>query len=329
RRAGAPRRLARDDSLHQLIDALVERSRRIGADPALVLHGGGNTSTKCIEDGVRVLWIKGSGSDLATCEASDFAALRLDDLLALRGRDAMSDGEMVAAVRRAMLDPDAPRPSIETLLHAWLPATDVDHVHADAICALANAPDPQAAVHDALGGEVEVVDYLRPGFELSKRVAQCAGARAIVLAHHGLVTWGDDSYALTRELVDRAAAYVALGPVEVVRRGAASLVALRGEVSQERRHVLAVDAAQQAIADRDDADEIAAMRSTPDHMLRIGVRSGGDGPVFLVPGLGCVAAGPNSRAAKARLEIAAHTHASVAATRDRFGGASWLTDEEV
>src|SRR5262249_47227953 len=165
--------------------------------------------------------------------------------------------------------------------------------------------------------------------ELSKRVAQCAGARAIVLAHHGLVTWGDDSYALTRELVDRAAAYVALGPVEVVRRGAASLVALRGEVSQERRHVLAVDAAQQAIADRDDADEIAAMRSTPDHMLRIGVRSGGDGPVFLVPGLGCVAAGPNSRAAKARLEIAAHTHPSVAATRDGFGGASWLTDEEV
>src|SRR5262249_16415098 len=81
--------------------------------------------------------------------------------------------------------------------------------------------------------------------------------------------------------------------------------------------------------DRDDADEIAAMRSTPDHMLRIGVRSGGDGPVFLVPGLGCVAAGPNSRAAKARLEIAAHTHASVAATRDPFGGASWLTAQEV
>jgi rhamnose utilization protein RhaD (predicted bifunctional aldolase and dehydrogenase)/NAD(P)-dependent dehydrogenase (short-subunit alcohol dehydrogenase family) len=321
--------VARDDSLHQLIDALVERSQRIGADPALVLHGGGNTSTKGIEDGVRVLWVKGSGSDLATCEASDFAALRLDDLLALRERDAMSDEEMVAAVRRAMLDPDAPRPSIETLLHAWLPAADVDHVHADAICALANAPDPQAAVHDALGGDIAVVDYLRPGFELSKRVAECADARAIVLAHHGLVTWGDDSYALTRELVDRAAAYVGLGPVEVVPRGAASLVALRGKVSKERRQVLAVDAAQQAIADRDDAAEIAAMRSTPDHMLRIGARSGGDGPVFLVPGLGCVAAGPNRRASKARLEIAAHTHASVAATRDRFGGASWLTDEEV
>ena len=312
-----------------MIDALVERSRRIGADPALVLHGGGNTSTKGIQDGVRVLWIKGSGSDLATCEASHFTPLRLDDLLALRDRDAMSDEEMVTAVRRAMLDPDAPRPSIETLLHAWLPAADVDHVHADAICALANAPDPHAAVHDALGGDVSVVDYLRPGFELSKRVAECADARAIVLAHHGLVTWGDDSYALTRELVDRAAAYVGLGAVEVVHRGAASLVALRGMVSNERRQVLAVDAAQRAIADRDDVDEIAAMRSTPDHMLRIGVHSGGDGPVFLVPGVGCVAAGPNRHAATIRLEIAAHTHASVAATRDRFRGASWLTVDEV
>jgi rhamnose utilization protein RhaD (predicted bifunctional aldolase and dehydrogenase)/NAD(P)-dependent dehydrogenase (short-subunit alcohol dehydrogenase family) len=324
--------VARDDPRDPVVtplDALVERSRRLGADPALILHGGGNTSTKGVEGGVRVLWIKGSGSDLATCEARDFPALRLDDLLALRDRSAMSDEEMVAAVRRAMLDPDAPRPSIETLLHAWLPAADVDHVHADAICALANAPDPHAAVRDALGDDVAVLDYLRPGFELSKRVADCVDARAIVLAHHGLVTWGDDSYELTIELVDRAAAYVGMRLVEIERGGAASLVELRGRISRERRQVLAVDAAQQAIAERPDAGEIAAMRSTPDHMLRIGARTGGDGPVFLVPGVGCVAAGSNRRVAEQRLEIAAHTHASVAATRDRFGGASWLSDDDV
>lgn len=94
--------------------------------------------------------------------------------------------------------------------------------------------------------------------------------------------------------------------------------------------MLAVDAAQQALAERDDAAEIAAMRSTPDHILRIGPRTNADeGPVFLVPGLGCVAAGPNRRVAKMRLEIAAHTHASVAATRDRFGGASWLSQQEI
>ena len=320
-----------------MIQALVERSRRIGADPALVLYGGGNTSSKLVERDHtgrerRVLRIKGSGSDLATCEPRDFPGLWLDDLLALRDRETMTDEEMVSYLARCLVEPAAPRPSIETLLHAFLPAASVDHVHADAICALANAPDPEAAVRDALGGDVAVVPYLRPGFELAKRVSEHADARAVVLAHHGLVTWGEtdeESYELTRALVDRAAEYVGMPAVAVVLRGAGSLVALRGRLSQERRQVLAVDAGQQAIADRADADEIAAMRSTPDHMLGIGARTGGDGPVFLAPGLGCVAAGPNERTAKQRLEIAAHTHASVAATRDRFGGASWLTEDEV
>jgi NAD(P)-dependent dehydrogenase (short-subunit alcohol dehydrogenase family) len=153
-----------------------------------------------------------------------------------------------------------------------------------------------------------------------------------VLAHHGLVTWGDshdESYELTRELVDRAAEYVGMKPVEVMRRGAGSLLALRGVLSKERRQLLAVDAGQQELAEREDAAEIAGMRSTPDHMLRIGARTNAEGPVYLVPGIGCVAAGPNARTAKMRLEIAAHTHASVAATRDRFGGASWLAEDEV
>jgi rhamnose utilization protein RhaD (predicted bifunctional aldolase and dehydrogenase)/NAD(P)-dependent dehydrogenase (short-subunit alcohol dehydrogenase family) len=319
------------------LELLVERSRRIGADPSLVLHGGGNTSTKLVETDHagrerRVLRIKGSGSDLATCEPRDFPGLWLDELLPLRERDAMNDEEMVEYLARCMVDPGAPRPSIETLLHAFLPAAHVDHVHADAICALANAPDPEAAVRDALGADVAVVAYLRPGFELSKRVAERSDARAIVLAHHGLVTWGeshDESYGLTVELVERAAAYVGLGPVEVQRRGAAPFVALRGQLSKERRQVLAVDGAQLAIADREDLDEIVAMRSTPDHMLRIGARTNSHGPVFLVPGIGCVAAGPDRPTAKLRLELAAHSHASIAATRDRFGGASWLTEQEV
>jgi rhamnose utilization protein RhaD (predicted bifunctional aldolase and dehydrogenase)/NAD(P)-dependent dehydrogenase (short-subunit alcohol dehydrogenase family) len=319
------------------LELLVERSRRIGADPSLVLHGGGNTSTKLVETDHagrerRVLRIKGSGSDLATCEPQHFPGLWLDELLPLRERAAMSDEEMVDYLARCLVDPGAPRPSIETLLHAFLPAAHVDHVHADAICALANAPDPEAAVHDALGAEIAVVAYLRPGFELSKRVAEHADARAIVLAHHGLVTWGEsheESYGLTVELVERAAAYVGLGPVEVQRRGASPFVALRGRLSKERRQVLAVDGAQLAIADRDDVAEIAAMRSTPDHMLRIGARTNSSGPVFLVPGIGCVAAGPDRPTAKLRLELAAHSHASIAATLDRFGGASWLTEQEV
>jgi rhamnose utilization protein RhaD (predicted bifunctional aldolase and dehydrogenase)/NAD(P)-dependent dehydrogenase (short-subunit alcohol dehydrogenase family) len=319
------------------LDRLVARSRRIGADPGLVLYGGGNTSTKLLERDHtgrerRVLRIKGSGSDLATCEPRDFPGLRLDELLPLRDRGTMSDEEMVAYLAHCLVEPDAPRPSIETLLHAFLPAAHVDHVHADAICALANAPDPEAAVRDALGEDVAVVPYLRPGFELSKRVAKHAGARAVVLVHHGLVTWGEThegSYELTCELVDRAAKYVGLSRVEVELAGAAELVALRGSVSKERRLVLAVDRRQRALAEREDAAEIAAMRSTPDHMLRIGPETNGGGPVFLVEGVGCVAAGPDPRTARMRVEIAAHSHASIAATRDRFGGASWLSQQEV
>jgi NAD(P)-dependent dehydrogenase (short-subunit alcohol dehydrogenase family) len=216
-------------------------------------------------------------------------------------------------------------------------------VHADAICALANAPDPERAVRDVLGDDVAVVPYQRPGFGLSKRVAELAGARAVVLAHHGLVTWGEtheESYGLTLELVERAAEHVGLQGIEVAI-GGAELAWLRGRLSRGQRQVLAVDRNQRALADRDDVDAIAAARSTPDHILRIGgrtcvLRNNGDVDVFegsprvlLVPGLGCVAAATDARTARVRLELAAHSHATTAATRDAFGGSSWLDEREV
>jgi rhamnose utilization protein RhaD (predicted bifunctional aldolase and dehydrogenase)/NAD(P)-dependent dehydrogenase (short-subunit alcohol dehydrogenase family) len=330
------------------LDRLVARSRLIGSDPALVLYGGGNTSSKILErDHLGrerwVLRIKGSGSDLATIEARDFSGVWLEDVLPLREREALTDEEMLAYLNRCLVEADAPRPSIETLLHAFLPALHVDHVHADAICALANAPDPAATVHDALGDDIAVVDYLRPGFELSRRVADHADARAIVLAHHGLVTWGETheaSYGLTLELVARARDYLSSRGAELASNNLllahgsseALVVRLRGALSREQRQVVVVDAGQRALADRTDVAVVAGMRSTPDHMLRIGGRTGlGESPgrVTLVPGLGCVAAGPDVATAKQRAEIAAHTHASVAATVDAFGSASWLTEQEV
>jgi rhamnose utilization protein RhaD (predicted bifunctional aldolase and dehydrogenase)/NAD(P)-dependent dehydrogenase (short-subunit alcohol dehydrogenase family) len=337
------------------LDRLVARSRLLGSDSTLVLHGGGNTSTKLVETDHlgrerRVIRIKGSGSDLATAMAADFPGLWLDDLLLLRERESMSDDEMVAYLACCLVEPEAARPSIETLLHAFLPAPHVDHVHADSICSLANAPDPEAAVHEALGPDVAVVPYVRPGFSLSKQVAELAGARAVVLAHHGLVTWGDtheESYELTLELVERARAYLGVSEApaeEAEPEGAVVerfLVRLRGRLSRDRRVVLATSRGQRAIADRPDATRVAARRSTPDHMLRIGALScvvGLDGDpaeisescrAVLVPGFGGVAAGPDARAAQMRLEIATHTHASVAATLDRFGGISWLDEEEV
>src|SRR5579864_3805062 len=256
------------------LERLVARSRLIGADRSLVLHGGGNTSTKLVEaDHLgrerRVIRIKGSGSDLATCEAVHFPGLWLDELLPLRERERLSDEEMLAYLARCLVDPGAPRPSVETLLHAFLPAAHVDHVHADAICALANAPDPEAAVQEALGDDIAVVEYVRPGFELSCRVAGLAGHRAVVLAHHGLVTWGEaheESYGLLLELVSRAREYLKErgADVTVPFPSAAEPASnkllrarLRGRVSRERRQVLAVDPGQRDLADRRDAGAIA------------------------------------------------------------------------
>src|SRR5215212_715925 len=203
------------------LDRLVERSRLIGGDPSLVVHGGGNTSTKTRERDHRgrvrdVLRIKGSGTDLKSIGPDGFPGLFLDDLLPLRDRQAMSDEEMVAYLAHCMVEPGSRNPSIETLLHAFLPARHVDHTHADAICVLTNTPEGQRHVRAALGDDVAIVPYSRPGFGLSRDVAQLADASAVVLAWHGLVTWGDThevSYQRTIDLVQRAESYLAQFPV--------------------------------------------------------------------------------------------------------------------
>jgi len=169
------------------LERLVNRSRMIGADPELVVHGGGNTSSKTRErDHLGrerdVLRIKGSGTDLKTIGADGFPGLSLDDLLVLREQAEMSDEAMVAYLAHCMVEPGSRRPSIETLLHAFLPAQHVDHVHADVICALTNNAEPERHVREALGEDVVVVPYIRPGFSLSKQVGELSGARAAVMA---------------------------------------------------------------------------------------------------------------------------------------------------
>jgi rhamnose utilization protein RhaD (predicted bifunctional aldolase and dehydrogenase) len=272
------------------LERLVNRSRLIGADPTLVVHGGGNTSTKTRErDHLGrerdVLRIKGSGTDLKTIGLDGFPGLFLDELVPLREREAMSDEAMVAYLAHCMVEPGSRRPSIETLLHAFLPARHVDHVHADAICALTNTPEAARHVREALGPDVALVPYIRPGFALSRQVADLADARAVVLEKHGLVTWGETheaSYGLTRELVARAEAYLAereqaepAAMPDLDPEGAeALLLRLRGLLSRDGRRVLHVDRGQRALADRPDVERVAtAARATPDHVLRIGPRS--------------------------------------------------------
>ncbi len=199
------------------VDELVYRSNLLGSDRAIANQGGGNTSMKGTASDhagreIRVLWVKGSGTDLATITTSGFAALRLDDLLLLRARPAMNDAEMVDYLGRSGVHLDQLRPSIETLLHAFLVAPHVDHTHPDAIVALTSTPTGRRLAEEAFGDEVVWLDYQRPGFDMSKRIAELVDenpqSRAVLLEKHGLVTWGgtsEEAYRSTLEFVARAA----------------------------------------------------------------------------------------------------------------------------
>jgi rhamnose utilization protein RhaD (predicted bifunctional aldolase and dehydrogenase) len=270
------------------LEKLVQRSRLLGADPELVVHGGGNTSSKILErDHLGrerwVLRVKGSGTDLKTIGPDGFPGVYLDEILPLRERAAMTDEEMSAYLTHCMVEPGARRPSIETLLHGFLPARHVDHTHADAICILSNNPRGEDVIREALGEDVAYVPYIRPGFELSRQVGAQGDKRAAVLAYHGLVTWGDsheESLTTTLELVDRAKRYVAthsgsapMRTLESIEGEALSdlLLRLRGRLSRRLVQVLWIDRSQRALADRPDVEIVAASaRATPDHVLRIG-----------------------------------------------------------
>jgi rhamnulose-1-phosphate aldolase/alcohol dehydrogenase len=278
------------------LDELTYRSNLLGADRSLANVGGGNTSAK----GVTVdhagretptLWVKGSGTDLATITAPGFAALRLDEVLPLRERAAMDDAEMVDYLRRCGLVPDQPRPSIETLLHAFVAAPQVDHTHPDAIIALTSAPDGRALVGAAFGDEAVWLDYQRPGFDMSRRIAELLeehpDARAVLLAKHGLVTWGEtgeESYRATIEFVTRAAEAIdgaarngyglggprvhGLADDEAENLLAATLPALRGALGTGL--VLEVDRSAEAVAFASAArtPEISQIGAPcPDHLI--------------------------------------------------------------
>ena len=234
RGVGSPADLWNESAVSGLdtLEVLAYRSNLLGADRALANQGGGNTSAKGLAEDhlgreARVLWVKGSGTDLATITPAGFAALRLDEILPLVERDSMDDAEMVDYLRRCALVPDQPRPSIETLLHAFVNAAHVDHTHPDAVIALTSSPNGRQLVEDAFGREAVWLDYERPGFAMSKRIAELLQAnpeaRAVLLEKHGLVTWGDsgaESYATTLEFVTRSA--------EAIRREAGSRFGLGG-----------------------------------------------------------------------------------------------------
>src|SRR5437762_10449238 len=162
------------------LDLLVYASRLVGAESSLVVWGGGNTSIKTREKDHRgrdidVLRVKGSGSDLKSIQKKDFPGVRMDDIQALLPRDDMGDQEMVSYLAHALQDPGGVRPSIETLLHGFVAAPVVVHTHADAIVALTNNDTAPQTLADVFGADVPTLEYRRPGFRISRDVADAIG----------------------------------------------------------------------------------------------------------------------------------------------------------
>ena len=274
-------------------------SRVLGANPSLVLHGGGNTSVKTVGhdihgDEIEILYVKGSGWDLATIEAEGFAPLRLNEVRRLAELPELTDTEMVNQLRLNLLDTSAPNPSVEAILHASLPFQAVQHTHADAALALTNTEDGEHRVRELWGATVVIVPYVMPGFDLAKVCAvefekqATADTVAMVLMNHGVFTFGDttkQAYDSMIEVITAAEEYLSSqagvdinssatksGP-DLTGTSAINQASLRKQLSDAaRRPMLLSRTSNKSAAEfakRSDLAEIATRGpATPDHIIR-------------------------------------------------------------
>jgi rhamnose utilization protein RhaD (predicted bifunctional aldolase and dehydrogenase)/NAD(P)-dependent dehydrogenase (short-subunit alcohol dehydrogenase family) len=289
------------------IDQLIYLSNLIGGELSLVQPGGGNTSVKLTEPDlfgceVQALVVKGSGTDLRTIGEAGFNHLYVDRLSLLRPRDAMSDEDMMAAMRACMLFPDRdPMPSVETPLHAMLPARFVAHTHDVATLSLTDTPHADENVRRVFGNEVAFLEYARPGFPLAKRLAERfpggppEGATALVMEKHGLAVWGEtarECYQNLHSVIEKAQAFAvgqakgkrafgapAAPALEAAARreiATALLPVIRGELARggwrcilhlhDSPHTL------EMIAGERFAEVASRGLMTPEHILRAGVQ---------------------------------------------------------
>ena len=274
-------------------------TRLLGSDPKLVLYGGGNTSLKTrmrdlLGAEVDVLRIKASGADMATIEAEGFPAVRLAALRGLRAIDALDDEALLGVERASLIDPAAPNPSVESMLHAFLPHKFVDHTHARAVLSVIDQPNGEERCAELYAGRLAFVPYRMPGFGLAKQAIEIfertKPGDGLVLGKHGIVTFGDDAreayermiemVTLAEDLVERNRKSVAVaGP----RRDIAPVVAVapivRGACSQKdakiegawRRLVLEFRTGEAVLNFFDAADLHRLSQAgvaTPDHTIR-------------------------------------------------------------
>lgn len=272
------------------LELRVYTSRLLGRDSSLVLHGGGNTSVKCRVDtpkerDANVLYVKGSGWDLATIESKGFAPVYMKRLLELAKLDRLSDEDMVKFQREAMLDSSAPNPSVEAILHAIIPFKFVDHTHADAVVSITNSKDGVKKIEEIYGDEVLIVPYIMPGFDLAKLVYKMtdgidwSALKGIVLLNHGLFTFDDSakiSYENTIELVDRATKYIDkhISTIEYEelkpKVDLLELAKIRYEISKAKKSstIQIFNQSPMALKFSQECDMSVVAPLTPDHSIR-------------------------------------------------------------
>lgn len=282
----------------QYADDLAKRvytSRLLGQDQTLVMHGGGNTSVKIRQKNLfgreeEILYVKGSGQNLASIDAGGFTPLRLAPLLELGTLSVLSDPQMANELRCAKTDADAPNPSVEAILHALVPYKYVDHTHADAVIAVTNTADGQVRVEEIYGDSVIIVPYVMPGFRLAKLCAQLIPEKmttrtiGMILLKHGVFSFADsarDSYERMIDLVSRAENYLKRHDAWTISFAEAAPPdrPLRGERAALRRELSSTAGFPLITAAHDDAqalgfarrDDVAIVSQsgplTPDHVL--------------------------------------------------------------
>lgn len=275
----------------------VYTSRLIGVEPELVIHGGGNTSVKTrmrdfLGQEREVLCVKGSGWNLDTIEPAGLPAVLLEPILGLREFETLTDEDMVSFQRSNLLDPASPNPSVETLLHAFLPHKFVDHSHATAILAVSDQPDGETICREIFGDRLAYLHYVAPGFDLSQATAnlyeQNPEVEGVLLHKHGLFTFGEtarasyermiDFVSMAEDFIQKTAPFAPATSAAPVAAEAAEIAPIiRGACSTDlgaghHHHVVMTFRSSEAIRTFVDGDELAAYGSrgvvTPDHVIR-------------------------------------------------------------
>lgn len=304
-----------DEAARKLTPAqrLVYRSNLLGSDQRITNTGGGNTSAKLTEkdpltgDGVEVLWVKGSGGDLRTSTLANFASLYQDKLLSLqplyaglspRGAKTEAEDRMVGYYPHCTFNLNPRASSIDTPLHSFVPAKQVDHMHPNAVIAVAASRNSEKLTQDVFGGEIGWTPWLRPGFELGleleRRCQENPKLKGLILGQHGLINWADDDkecYDLTLRLIEEAAEYIeardkgaqTFGGVkyETLPEGERDRILfdllpwLRGQLSKKKRVIATIQSTPAILqfVNSNDAPRLAELgTSCPDHFLRTKIK---------------------------------------------------------